>query len=140
MRVFAAIPWARRLSMLVLALSAFGWVAGADAGERHRPRDHHRHAHKREHHFPAHHVHVHHHGKHSKPRVVHRPGWHYHAGRYWAPPSYRGRRCTDHRHYHGVHYHVTVHDYYTYYYPRYRYHGSLPSSPHASLIITVPLF
>jgi hypothetical protein len=66
--------------------------------------------------------------------------WRYHNGRYWAPAHYRGRHCTDRRHYHGVHYHVAARDYYDYYYPRYRYYGSRPPGANASVIITVPLF
>ncbi len=66
--------------------------------------------------------------------------WRYYQGRYWAPAQYRGRHCTDRRHYHGVHYHVAARDYYDYYYPRYRYYGSRPLGASASVIITAPLF
>ena len=66
--------------------------------------------------------------------------WRYYQGRYWAPAHYRGRHCTDRRHYRGVHYHVAARDYYDYYYPRYRYYGSRPLGAHASVIITAPLF
>ena len=66
--------------------------------------------------------------------------WRYYQGRYWAPAQYRGRHCTDRRHYHGVHYHVAARDYYDYYYPRYRYYGSRPLGANASVIITAPLF
>jgi hypothetical protein len=69
-----------------------------------------------------------------------RRDWSYYNGRYWAPPRYRGRECTDHRHYRGRHYHVSASDYYDYYYPRYRYYGPRPHSVNASVIITVPLF
>jgi hypothetical protein len=73
-------------------------------------------------------------------RRHYQPDWHYHSGRYWAPPRYRGRYCNDGRHFHGVHYHVAARDYYDYYYPRYRSYGSRPFSADANLIITVPLF
>ncbi|MGH8178610.1 MAG: hypothetical protein ACREV5_20320 [Steroidobacter sp.] len=66
--------------------------------------------------------------------------WRFHRDRYWAPPQYRGRHCTDRRHYHGVHYHVAAHDYYDYYYPRFRYYGPRPLGANASVIITLPLF
>jgi hypothetical protein len=66
--------------------------------------------------------------------------WRYYRGRYWAPAYYRGRQCTDSRHFHGVHYHVAARDYYDYYYPRYRYYGPRPFSANASVIITIPLF
>lgn len=69
-----------------------------------------------------------------------RRDWHYHQGRYWAPPKYRGRQCSDRRHHHGVHYHVRARDYYDYYYPRYRYYGPRPHGADASVIITIPLF
>jgi hypothetical protein len=69
-----------------------------------------------------------------------RRDWHYYQGRYWAPPRYRGRECSDRRHHHSVHYHVAARDYYDYYYPRYRYYGSRPLSADASVIITIPLF
>jgi hypothetical protein len=73
-------------------------------------------------------------------RDYRRADWRYYGGRYWAPAHYRGRHCTDRRHYHGVHYHVAARDYYDYYYPRYRYYGSRPLGANASVIITVPLF
>jgi len=72
--------------------------------------------------------------------VTYRPDWHYYNGRYWAPPVYRGRYCTDPRHYHGAHYHVAASDYYEYYYPRYRYYGASPISASANVIISIPLF
>jgi len=81
------------------------------------------------HHHVRHPVHVHH----------YRPGWHYVRGRYWAPPHYRGRYCNDRRHYHDVHYHVSVRDYYDYYYPRYRPVFGIPQGS-ASVIISIPLF
>jgi hypothetical protein len=69
-----------------------------------------------------------------------RRDWRYYNGRYWAPPRYRGRECSDRRHYHGVHYHVAARDYYDHYYPRYRYYGPQPYGASASVIITLPLF
>lgn len=71
-----------------------------------------------------------------------RRDWHYHNGRYWAPPRYRGQYCDDHRHYRGAHYHVAMRDYYDYYYPRYRpvYPGPRHYDANATLIITLPLF
>ena len=90
----------------------------------------------------------HHDGRHDRRYSSHgdsradygRRDWHYYNGRYWAPPRYRGRECTDRRHHHGVHYHVVARDYYDYYYPRYRYYGSRPLSADASVIISIPLF
>lgn len=70
--------------------------------------------------------------------MKHVSGWHYHGGRYWAPAAYKGRYCDDHRHYRGVHYHVSTRDYYDYYYPRFHHHGPLHGA--ASVIITVPLW
>lgn len=159
MRPFAATPWMRSLGLIAIALGAFGFVAGAQADDRHRSRDSHKHQryeqkrhehHKREH--PRHHYRSYESDRHYRPAYrdadhwhKHRPkyvrsGWHYHGGRYWAPASYRGRYCSDRRHYHGVHYHVAVRDYYDYYYPRYRYYGPHPHQGVASLIISVPLF
>lgn len=154
MRHIAATPWVRRTGWIVLALVGFGLSAGAYADDRHRTRDHERSSHYAQKRHQSRHTEPrhrspdydrHHHrrpaiGHAHAPKPLHRKGWHYHAGRYWAPPSYRGRYCTDRRHFHGVHYHVAVRDYYDYYYPRYRYYGPPPASGVASLIISVPLF
>jgi hypothetical protein len=146
MRSFAEKPWIRRIGLLVAVLGAFGFAAAAQADDRHRSRDAHARSHYSKHYShdhrrsydSKHHHHPTHGHKHS-PKHAH-PDWHYHAGRYWAPPSYRGRYCSDLRHYHVAHYHVAVRDYYDYYYPRYRYHGPHPHHANASLIISIPLF
>lgn len=150
MRHSTATPWVRRMGWIACAFVGLSLSTGAYADDRHRSRDHQRIEQKRHHakHFDARHragerrqdhrkAHVRH--RHA-PKPAHRKGWHYHSGRYWAPASYRGRYCTDRRHFHGVHYHVSVRDYYDYYYPRYQYYGPSPRSGVASLIISVPLF
>lgn len=153
MRPLAATPWVRHIGWLFIALGGLGFASGVYADDRHRGGDrdkahhyeqryHSRHSsarHRAYAHERHHHRHAHARYEHA-PKHLHRKGWHYHSGRYWAPASYRGRYCTDRRHYHGVHYHVAVRDYYDYYYPRYRYYGPHPHSGVASLIITVPLF
>jgi hypothetical protein len=129
MRASIMTRWVRGAGMAALVVGGLAFASGAYAGDHHAHGRHHRpHVHG----HPGAHVKHHHHPP--------RKGWHYHAGRYWAPPSYRGVYCTDARHYHGVHYHVSVRDYYDYYYPRYRYYGPKSLSGVASVIITVPLF
>lgn len=51
-----------------------------------------------------------------------------------------GRYCDDYRHYRGVHYHVSLRDYYRADYPRdaYRLYGR--SGIDATLVVTLPLF
>jgi hypothetical protein len=91
---------------------------------------HDRHSHGYEH--PRHAYHRH--SDAAQPRYGN--DWHFHSGRYWAPPSHRGRYCVDSHHYHAAHYHVAPQDYYAYYYPRFRHHGPVG----VSFIITIPLF
>ena len=150
MRHSAATPWVRRMRWFAFALIGLAMSTGAYAGDRHRSHDqqwshryeqkrhHARHPHARRSHDGNHQRHYAH--GHHPPKHTARKGWHYHEGRYWAPANYRGRYCTDRRHFHGAHYHVAVRDYYDYYYPRYRYHGPQPHAGVASLIISVPLF
>ena len=138
----------RTIGWLALSLLGlcFGTAAFADDDRGWKSGRHHQRYEHREHRAKHAHDHRHayrdHHRRESKHQHAHRrhhqAGWHYQGGRYWAPASYRGRHCTDRRHFHGVHYHVAYNDYYEYYYPRYRYYG--PHTHGASLIISVPLF
>jgi hypothetical protein len=160
MRSFTRRWMVRQVCIIALGTSALG-LAGvaAAADDRHRDRDsksrhHHewrsdsRRSHDydrrdhREYRGSSKH-HKHHSARYEYRGHDHRhyrPGWYHHGDRYWAPPSYRGRYCSDHRHYRGVHYHVAARDYYDYYYPRYRYYGPHPRGIDGSLIITIPLF
>lgn len=142
------IAWlAISLACLCFGTTAFadddrGWKSGRHHQRYDRHHDRHDYAKHRSKHAHDHghaHRHYHHHEwKRDYVRRHHYAGWRYHDGRYWAPASYRGRYCTDRRHFHGVHYHVAYNDYYEYYYPRYRHYG--PHAHGASLIISVPLF
>lgn len=148
----------RRAALVLCAVGSIFLTTGSFADDRHRPRHETRqrqhyahqdyghrdsHKHKRAHARAERHWHDY--DRHIRQTTKHRiqahryerPNWHFHSGRHWAPPSYRGRYCSDRHHYHVAHYHVAARDYYDYYYPRFRHHGAVSG---ATFIITVPLF
>jgi hypothetical protein len=132
---------------LCVLSALFGSAAYADDdrreyGERFRSEPHSRvHERARERDHDGRHEHRRDWERRHEQRGYHRErDWRYYHGRYWAPAHYRGRRCSNRRHFHEVHYHVLARDYYDYYYPRYRYYGPRPSHASASVIITLPLF
>jgi hypothetical protein len=151
----------RRAALMLCAVGSIFLATNSFADERHRSRhelrerqhhvqrqsyahrDTHKHERERAHaradrHWQDHDRNLRRSEKHRRHTHRHeRKDWHFYSGRHWAPPSYRGRYCSDRHHYHGVHYHVAARDYYDYYYPRFRHHGPIGA---ASFIITVPLF
>lgn len=137
MRGSTSISRWRPLMVAALFVAGVALSTASYAGDKHdrgHGKHRHDHAHWRvEDHDVRRHAHVDRHVHH------YRPDWHYVRGRYWAPPHYRGRYCDDRRHYHAVHYHVSVRDYYDYYYPRYKPVFGIPHAA-ASVIISIPLF